>query len=105
MPKEQWQDGKKCHGGNTRVAVVARGGRKRLRGVKYSSAADVVTPAAAWTATTEAVVTVPQLARVIRALDSAIQVPQQSPNRLNAFIVSPTILFDPCWTIIRHFEQ
>jgi hypothetical protein len=52
-----------------------RGGKRRIPGLRYSAKDFVVTPAMAWVARTESAATAPQLARCLRALDSAVQVP------------------------------
>lgn len=56
------------------AACPCRGGKRRIPGLRYSAKDFVVTPAMAWVARTESAATAPQLARCLRALDSAIQV-------------------------------
>jgi hypothetical protein len=52
-----------------------RGGKRRILGLRYSAKDLVVTPAMAWVARAESAATAPQLARCLRALDAAVQVP------------------------------
>ena len=69
-----------------RLATVAsttdscsrRGGKRRIPGLRYSAKDFVVTPAMAWVARAESAATAPQLARCLRALDSAVQVHVES---------------------------